>query len=76
MTIWMDLTNSLTQHKGNVVGIIRSELMQAKMLHEIDPSIKYSVLTQFGFREVKPTELKWLFKSDNVGDDYLKYQHQ
>lgn len=75
MTIWMDLTNSLTQHKGNVVGIIRSELMQAKMLHEIDPSIKYSVLTQFGFREVKPTELKWLFKSDNVGDDYLKYQH-
>lgn len=74
MTIWMDLTNSLTQHKGNVVGIVRSELMQAKLLHEIDPSIKFSVLTQYGFQEVKKADLKWLFNSKNINADYLKYQ--
>ena len=70
----MDLTNSLTQHKGNVVGIVRAELMQAKNLHEIDPSIRFSVLTDYGFREVKKSELRWLFKSQNINDDYRKYQ--
>ncbi|MBR2011906.1 MAG: glycosyltransferase [Alphaproteobacteria bacterium] len=74
MTIWMDLTNSLTQHKGNVVGIVRAELMRAKNLHEIDPSIRFSVLTDYGFREVKKSELRWLFKSQNINDDYRKYQ--
>ena len=74
MAIWMDLTNSLTQHKGNVVGIVRAELMLAKHLHEIDSSIRFSVLTRYGFREVKKSELKWLFKSKNINDDYKKYQ--
>ena len=74
MTIWMDLTNSLTQHKGNVVGIVRAELMQAKYLHEIDPSIRFSVLTNNGFKEVKKSKLRWLFNSKNLNDDYKKYQ--
>ena len=74
MAIWMDLTNSLTQHKGNVAGIIRAELMLAKHLHEIDSSIRFSVLTDYGFREIKKSELKWLFKSENINDDYKKYQ--
>ncbi|MDO4162748.1 MAG: hypothetical protein Q4D80_07100, partial [Pseudomonadota bacterium] len=74
MTIWMDLTNSLTQHKGNVVGIVRAELLQAKYLHSLDSSIKFSILTKLGFQEVPEKDLKWLFNSENVGMDYLKYQ--
>ena len=74
MTIWMDLTNSLTQNKGNVVGIVRAELMLAKYLHEIDSSIRFSVLTKYGFRKVNYLELRWLFKSKNINDDYIKYQ--
>ena len=74
MTIWMDLTNSLTRHQGNVAGIIRAELMLAKNLHEIDSSIRFSVLTDYGFKEVKKSKLRWLFKSQNLNDDYIKYQ--
>ena len=70
----MDLTNSLTQNKGNVVGIVRAELMLAKYLHEIDSSIRFSVLTKYGFRKVNYLELRWLFKSKNINDDYIKYQ--
>lgn len=74
MTIWMDLTNSLEINKGNVVGIIRSELMQARLLHDLDKNIRYSVLTKWGFKEVPAYKLRWLFKADNIGDEYLKYQ--
>ena len=70
----MDLTNSLTQNQGNVVGIVRAELMLAKYLHKIDSSIRFSVLTDYGFREVEKSELKCLFKSENINDDYVKYQ--
>ena len=70
----MDLTNSLKINQGKVVGIVRAELMQARILHELDPKIKYSILTKYGFKEVPSSELKWLFKSKNIGDDYVIYQ--
>lgn len=73
MTMWMDLTNSLVTWKGGVVGIIRAELEIAKHLHVIDSNIKFSICTDNGFKEVKTEELEWLWKSDSVGDAYLKY---
>lgn len=70
----MDLTNSLINHKGNVVGIVRAELILAKMLHEIDSSIRYSIYTKYGFKEVDITTLKWLWNSKNINDDYITFQ--
>lgn len=76
MTIWMDMTNSLVTYSGGVVGIIRAELMLAKMLHKIDNNIKYSILTEYGFKEVTAKELQWLWDSSNLSDSYKKYQTQ
>lgn len=75
MTIWMDLTNSLIVHQGKFVGIIRAELMQAKFLHQIDPSIHFSVVSSKGFRKVPRKDLVWLFNSQNIDKDYQKYQY-
>ena len=76
MTIWIDMTNSLISYSGSVVGIIRAELMLAKMLHKIDKNIKFSVLTQYGFKEVTANELQWLYNSSNLSESYKKYQKQ
>lgn len=72
MTIWMDLTNSLSIFKGRVVGIIRAELEIAKNLHDIDSNIKFSICTGNGFREVQSSELEWLWNSDSVSDAYTR----
>lgn len=74
MTIWMDVTNSLVLYSGNAVSIIRIELMLAKMLHKVCKNIRFSVMTEDGFREVDPLEIDWLWKSNDLFDDYLKYQ--
>ncbi|MBR2136830.1 MAG: glycosyltransferase [Alphaproteobacteria bacterium] len=74
MTIWMDLTNSLITNQGNVVGIIRAELMLAKYLHALDPSIRFSVTMKQGFKEVSIRSLNWLWKSKNINDDYIRFQ--
>ena len=70
----MDLTNSLIRNQGNVVGIVRAELMLAKHLHELCPSVRFSVVCKQGFKEVSPRSLKWLWQSDNINDDYVQYQ--
>lgn len=70
----MDLTNSLIMHKGKFAGIVRAELMQAKFLHQLDSSIRFSVITSKGFKEVSSKKLSWLFNSQNIGVDYQKYQ--
>lgn len=74
MAIWMDLTNSFTEYKGNVVGIIRAELMLAKYFHELNPSIRFSVLRKYGFEEVPARKLAWLWKTDSLSEDYLAFQ--
>lgn len=74
MTIWMDITHSLVKYSGGVVGIVRAELMLAKMLHKIDKNIKFSVMVEDGFEEVDPAEINWLWKSENISEDYSKYQ--
>ena len=73
MAMWMDLTNSLKTFQGRVVGIIRAELEIAKNLHSIDPNIRFSVCTENGFREVKTSELEWLWNSDSVSDAYIHH---
>ena len=73
MTIWMDLTNSLRIFKGRVVGIIRAELEIAKNLHDIDSNIRFSICTGNGFREVKFSELEWLWNADSVSDAYIRH---
>lgn len=74
MTIWMDLTNSLITNQGNVVGIVRAELMLAKHLHALDPSIRFSVVLKQGFKEISSQSLQWLWESNNINDDYVHYQ--
>ena len=74
MTIWMDLTNCLTQHKGNATDIVRAELMFAKYLHELYHSIRFSVLLKQGFKKVPSNSLKWLWKSKNIDDGFTLYQ--
>ena len=73
MTIWMDLTNSLRIFKGRVDGIIRAELEIAKNLHDIDSNIRFSICTGNGFREVKFSELEWLWNADSVSDAYIRH---
>lgn len=73
MAIWMDLTNSLRIFKGRVVGIIRAELEIAKNLHDIDSNIRFSICTGNGFREVKFSELEWLWNADSVSDAYIRH---
>lgn len=70
----MDLTNSLVSNKGNAVGITRTELMLAKYLHALDPSVRFSVTMKQGFKEVSLRSLNWLWKSENINDDYIRFQ--
>lgn len=74
MTVWMDLTNSLESWHGGIVGVIRTELMLAQKLHEIDADIKFSVCSSYGIKEVDITELKWLFCTSNIAESYATYQ--
>lgn len=73
MSIWMDMTYSLSVWKGGLVGIIRAELELAKNLHLINKDIRFCRATNTGFIEIKPGELDWLWNSDKAGDAYLKY---
>lgn len=76
MTIWMDLTNSLMSYKGNVVGIIRAELMLAKEIHKIDSQVRFSICTKYGFKEISPDKLDWLWQADDLNDAYRKFQNK
>ncbi len=76
MAIWMDLTNSLSTWRGGVVGIIRTELMLAQKLHEIDLNVKFCICSTLGFKEIKPSELSWLFGASNISDSYASYQRK
>lgn len=73
MTIWMDLTNSLEDWQGGVVGIVRAELEIAKNLHSIDSNIKFCVCTGNTFKEVDIHSLEWLWNADSVGDAYCRH---
>lgn len=74
MTIWMDLTNSLTQRKVDKSGVVPVELMVAKYLHELYPSMRFSIVLKQGFKEVRSGSLAWLWKSKDVAKDYATYQ--
>lgn len=76
MTIWMDLTNSLVVWDKGLVGVVRAELMLAQKMFEINPEIKFSVCTSFGFKEVEPSSISWLLNSSNLSESYSKYQKQ
>lgn len=74
MTVWMDMTNSLINYEGEVVDIVRTELMLAKKLHEDYKNIRFSVALKYGIAEVKPNELNWLWNSDDIAESYKTYQ--
>ena len=72
MAIWMDMTQSLREWQGGVVGIIRAELELAKNLHAIDSDIRFSVCEEGGFTEVSAQSLEWIWNTDSVADAYLE----
>ena len=74
MTIWIDLTNSIEKWQGGIVGIVRTELMLAKELSQLDPTVKFSKCTSIGFCEVHPSEIEWLLRSENLSEDYSNFQ--
>lgn len=73
MSIWMDMTYSLSVWKGGLIGIIRAELEMAKNLHELNKDIRFCRATYNGFVEIKSNELDWLWNSNNTGDAYMLY---
>jgi len=74
--IWMDLTNSLANWNGGIVGIVRAELEIAKNLKGYIPDLRYCVFTHHGFEEVQPEKINWLWTEKSIGDGYLKNRHR
>ncbi len=74
MTIWMDMTNSLVSNNGELSDIVRTELMLAKNLYLSGKTVKFSVALKYGIAEIKPHELKWLFKTKDLLKAYSKYK--
>lgn len=72
MSIWMDMTNSMSTWQGGVVGIIRAELEIAKNLHEVNKDIKFCRATEAGYVEIPYHELDWLWNSKKAGDAYIE----
>lgn len=69
----MDLTNSLVVNKTEMVGIVRTELLIAKNLHEIDPSVRFFVLYKYCVKEINVNKLNWLWKAKNLYDSYSAF---
>ena len=72
MAIWMDMTQSLHNWKGGVVGIVRAELEIAKNMKEENPNVRFCKFDGIRFVEVTEEELSWLWETKSVGDGYLK----
>lgn len=72
MTIWMDLTHSMRDWKGGVVGILRAELEIAKNLHKVAPWVRFCVYDGKGYVVLQDSDLEWLWNSDSVGDAYCQ----
>lgn len=72
MAIWMDMTQSMWNWKGGVVGIVRAELEIAKNLHNEYPDVRFSMFNGQDFVEIPKESLEWLWNADSVGDAYME----
>lgn len=73
MAIWMDLTFSIKKFAGyGIVGIVRAELELAHKLYGIDSGIRFYVIENDGFYELKGEDINWLINSDNPSESYMK----
>lgn len=72
MAIWMDMTQSMWNWKGGVVGIVRAELEIAKNLHNGHPDVRFSMFNGRDFVEIPEESLEWLWNADSVGDAYME----
>ena len=72
MAIWMDMTNSLHDWQGGIVGIVRAELEIAKNMHQYNPDLRFVKYDGKAFIEIKPEEISWLWDCGAIGDAYMK----
>ena len=71
MGIWMDMTHTLVNWQGGVVGIVRVELEIAQKLKRLHPEIRFCVHKDSKIEEIPGRELEWLFNAENVTEAYL-----
>jgi len=72
MSIWMDMTHTLVNWHGKIVGIVRFELEIAQKMKRIYPEICFFVYKNNEVVEIQDSELEWLLNTSNVSDAYLK----
>lgn len=73
MVLWVDLTNSLVQNDAGFNAFVQTELELARSLYNKKATVKFSVVSQFGFKEVPVKRLKWLFNTKNLAESYSFY---
>ena len=69
--LWFDITK-IMHWTGGIVGIVRTEIEFASLLHKINPETRYLMLLNGCFVEVPATDLVWLLKRCNIADAYLE----
>jgi glycosyltransferase involved in cell wall biosynthesis len=73
-TIWMDMTLSFLEWKGNVNGIVRAELNYAKYLKQIAPETRFFAYTNEYFFEIENNYLLWLHDATDISSAYEMFQ--
>ena len=73
-TIWLDITLSFLEWKGNVNGIIRSELNYARHLKQIAPNTRFFAYVDDYFFEVEESYLLWLFEDSDLSSAHHMFQ--
>ncbi|MBZ9852883.1 glycosyltransferase [Mesorhizobium sp. CA13] len=71
--IWVDLTLSYLWPRPGISGIIRAELLLAKELYRIDPSVRFFACDRGRAFEVPKENLEWLFHGENLSSDFIQF---
>lgn len=69
-TIWMDLTLSFLEWNGSVNGIVRAELMYARLLKKLAPNTRFFAYESGHFFEIADDFLTWLHTDGDLSQAY------
>ncbi|WP_292184118.1 glycosyltransferase [Mesorhizobium sp.] len=71
--IWMDLTLSYLLPQKGISGVIRAELLFARELYKIEPSIRFFACDRGQAFEIPMEDIQWLFHGENLSADFIQF---
>ncbi|MBZ9702489.1 MULTISPECIES: glycosyltransferase [unclassified Mesorhizobium] len=71
--IWMDLTLSYLLPQKGISGVIRAELLFARELYKIDPSVRFFACDRGQAFEIPMEDIQWLFHGENLSADFIQF---